>query len=420
MAVRALDADEVRAVRIVAQGFHRGTAARRRSAGDLEALGHLRTLGGADAYLAARARIPALARADLEALVHEERLRVVPAARGCIYLVPAAHAALCLHVARDLSASRDARDAERAGIRPGELDGVGAAVLQSLRQEGPETTDGLRRRLPKGALRSLGERGKKVGVSSTLPPALRQLEFGGRIARLPLEGRLDHEKYVWRATERDPFAAADLPEDPAELHGRLLTHFVAHAGVTTLAAFCAWSGLTQRAAKAALPFARSTTVAAAGLGDEALASPRLDALRREAKAHADEAVALLPFADNLVHLADSLAPFVHEDHHSLSVPTWGKGGKVREPLAKSRHVLFRSVLAEGRIRGFWEYDPDAGAVEVRCFDQPSKKAARALREVAEATSAFLRDEIGHGRSFSLDTDDELRTRTAALRQLITT
>src|SRR5687768_904400 len=50
--------------------------------------GWLRTLGGTDAYLAARARKPKLKRADLDAALVSGALRVVPAARGCIYVVP--------------------------------------------------------------------------------------------------------------------------------------------------------------------------------------------------------------------------------------------------------------------------------------------------------------------------------------------
>src|SRR5689334_20803143 len=52
------------------------------------ASGWLRTLGGVDVYLAARARRPAMKRADLDRLVDLGELRVAPAARGCIYLVP--------------------------------------------------------------------------------------------------------------------------------------------------------------------------------------------------------------------------------------------------------------------------------------------------------------------------------------------
>src|SRR5688572_14622796 len=50
--------------------------------------GWLRTLGGTDVYLAVRARRPQLVRAELDEAVVAGALCVVPAARGCIYLVP--------------------------------------------------------------------------------------------------------------------------------------------------------------------------------------------------------------------------------------------------------------------------------------------------------------------------------------------
>src|SRR4029079_4214087 len=52
------------------------------------AAGWLRTLGGTDVYIAARARRPGMKRAELDAAVAAGELRVQPAVRGCIYLVP--------------------------------------------------------------------------------------------------------------------------------------------------------------------------------------------------------------------------------------------------------------------------------------------------------------------------------------------
>jgi len=54
-------------------------------------------------------------------------------------------------------------------------------------------------------VRSLGEKGKKLGLSSTLPPALRTLEFEGRIERTLEGGRLDSERYLWRLPARERF-----------------------------------------------------------------------------------------------------------------------------------------------------------------------------------------------------------------------
>jgi hypothetical protein len=100
----------------------------------------------------------------------------------------------------------------------------------------------------------------------------------------------------------------------------------------------------------------------------------------------------------------------------MSVPSWGMG-KQEKPLGASSHVLFRSILAGGRIRGFWEFDPDAREVATHLFDPPAKAVRAAIDAAAADTSAFLRDQLGHGRSFSLDDDKELRRRTAQLRAM---
>ncbi|MCA8952548.1 MAG: winged helix DNA-binding domain-containing protein [Planctomycetes bacterium] len=410
-----LDARAVRAARILAQGLPAPRGARLTA--QAERSGWQRTIGGAEAYLGLRARAPKLRRGDLEALVAEGEFAVVPAARGCIYLVPRAEAPLALAIAGRLCAARDARDAERAGIRAGELDEVGDAVVAELRAGGPRTTDGLRRTLG-DAVRGLGERGKRVGVSSTLPPALRRLEFAGRIARTPVGGRLDHEKYEWRAADRVSTAGAELPEDPVELHARLLTGFVARAGVTTLASFCTWSGLTKRDATAALQHADCVRGAAEGITGEALCSPLLDKLLRRTD-QALATVALLPFEDNLVHLTGGVADWVDPAKHDLQVPVWGnmKDKKPTTRLGDSKHVSWRTILADGRICGFWDYDPEEGAVITGIFDPPGKAARRQIDALAQGTSEFLRDEIGHARSFSIDTEADLTRRCGLLREL---
>ena len=51
------------------------------------------------------------------------------------------------------------------------------------------------------------------------------------------------------------------------------------------------------------------------------------------------------------------------------------------------------------------------------FEAVSKESKARLDEQAAAVSRFLATEIGHGRSFALDTDDELRTRVAFVKTL---
>jgi hypothetical protein len=73
------------------------------------------------------------------------------------------------------------------------------------------------------------------------------------------------------------------------------------------------------------------------------------------------------------------------------------------------------VLIGDRLAGFWEYDPDRRQVAVGLFD--GKKALPQVLAEAEALGAFIRDELEHGRSFSLDTDDALRERAAFVQAL---
>lgn len=337
---------------------------------------------------------------------------IVPAARGCIYLVPRADVALCLRVADLLSATRVEREQAKAGIEAGEIERVGELAFTALKKGGPMTTDALRKAMPEGAVRSLGERGKKVGISSPLPGALRWLEFAGRIERKPEGGRADTERYLWRTTGVSPFADADLPEAPAELHALLLERFLAHAGIATLAQFAAWSGLSQRDAKAALPHADLLPVRIAGSDEEAQATPAVDKLlaQRDAVEHA---AAFLPFEDNLVHLYGGPAHLVDDEFLGLQVPSWNDADTPTR-LGDARFLSLRGLLANGRLCGFWEYDPDARLAIPRCFRKPSRAAQLAIEELSASVTSFLREEIGHGHSFMLDSDDELRRR---LRQL---
>lgn len=75
------------------------------------------------------------------------------------------------------------------------------------------------------------------------------------------------------------------------------------------------------------------------------------------------------------------------------------------------------LLVDGEVRGFWEVDVDAGEGVVAPFAPLPKARRAAVDEAGAALVRFLLDEIGHARSFSLDTDDEVRKRAAAVRAL---
>ena len=108
------------------------------------------------------------------------------------------------------------------------------------------TPQQLRKAMPDGSIRALGDAGKKLGMSSTLPTALRFAEAEGRVQRVPIDHKLDQERYRWglRTTPLER-PADDLP-------GALAERYFSHASPATLKEAAAWSGASQRDLKPAI------------------------------------------------------------------------------------------------------------------------------------------------------------------------
>jgi len=378
----------------------------------VEKTGFIRTLGGVEVYLAARARVPTLKAKDLDIATAERRLSVVPTVRGCIYLVAQRDVPVSLRTADLLGRSRLQKEREKAGIKKGELEKLGDLAVETLTVNGAMTADALRKAMPESAVRSLGDKGKKAGLSSTLPPALRVLELAGRVERTLENGRLDSERYKWRATTKNTLAAANLPQELADLSPRLAEIFLRAAGIARVDDFMCWSGLNKRDASAGLAKLKTRPVVVEGFKDAWLS---LSSAFVDDAPSADEVCTLLGFEDNAFGLNVGTALFADPVFHSMKVPAWGSATKVS--LAEARHLSQRPVIADGRMVGFWDYDPDVKKAVFGLFEAVSKESKRRLDEQAAGVSTFLATELGHGRSFSLDTDDELRARVAFVKTL---
>jgi len=374
--------------------------------------GWVRTLGGIDAYLAISARCPGLTRAAVDEAVASGKLAVTPAVRGCIYLVPQEDLGLVMRFAESLSRPRSEKEIIKAGGTWSEVEEVATAVLEVLGSRSL-TTDEIRAALPPGAVRSFGAAGKKIGLSSPLPVALRQLEFGGKIQRMVATGRLDTERYTWRKAKRDPFAKSKVPDDPQARVGRIAERFLRAAGPATVKELAAWAGISQTEAKAGLEHIGAVPVLVEGLGPSFVRAGDEELL---ARVPTDvEGWRLLSFEDNYTTLHGGPGVLVDPAHHGHSVKRWGSSE--RATLGEAKHLASRAILWGTELVGFWEYDPDADAVATGLLGPAPRGHAKALAEQAKALGEFIAGELGHGRSFSLDTDDELRTRVAEVRAL---
>ncbi|MCO4764218.1 MAG: winged helix DNA-binding domain-containing protein [Myxococcales bacterium] len=367
--------------------------------------GWIRTLGGAEAYLGLAARAEGCTTSTVNASVAVREIQISPTVRGCIYLVPGEDARLCLWIAERNSRRRNARDLEKVGVSAAELDTLGVAVLEAVAQE-PVTTVALRKLLPNGLIRSLGAVGKKIGMTSTLPPALRRLEFRGELVRQPVGDRLDSERYAWAIPARNP-----LERGPAPTLGALADRYLRWAGPATRKGFAAWSGLSQADAKAGLAEAGAVAVEVEGLGACFMSPIRL----AQPAPREPAVVSWLPAMDGLFALRQQCSVVVDPAGHDVAIAIFGgRGGAAR--LGDAKVPLSRTLCLGGRVVGLWEVDPATLKVQEQRFAPvPQGALSRMGTDAAAIEQIFA--ELGHGRAFSLDKDARLTARLEMVRAL---
>ncbi|HWO23039.1 MAG TPA: crosslink repair DNA glycosylase YcaQ family protein [Kofleriaceae bacterium] len=373
--------------------------------------GWLRTLGGSDVYIAARARRPELVRGELDAAVAAGELCVVPAARGCIYLVPAGVVGDLMALNAEGWRKATERDLAKAGSSMQVVEALAQEVLGAL--ERPLSTEALRKALPAGAIPSFGEAGKKIGLSSPLPLALRLLEQGGRVERTLEGGRLDSDRYLWRRAPGQGKGKRKRMEARGSEHpiDTLAGAFLGFAGPATLAQLAAWSGRAQRELMPSLERLGAVAITVEGLGEAWVLPDDLEAVRG---APPPSGLALLAFEDNYL-APHGLGVVSDPRHHAIQVDLWGSSKP--EAIGAARHVLSRTIVVDGLIAGFWEVDPRSEGATWMTFDPAPKALARQIEEETLATARFLLRELGHARVFTLDTMDLVQERADRIAKL---
>jgi hypothetical protein len=73
-----------------------------------------------------------------------------------------------------------------------------------------------------------------------------------------------------------------------------------------------------------------------------------------------------------------------------------------------------AIIDRGRIVGLWEYDVDSASIVWATF---GAKKDKALAAAVEETQAYVRDQLGDARSFSLDSPASRRPRIEAIRRM---
>jgi hypothetical protein len=354
--------------------------------------GWARSVGGVGPYLTlfARAGTP---REAVDSDVARLDIHELPAARGCTYVVPKADFALALNAGESFEGA-EMKTAYKLGVTDKEVAKLCDAVLKAL-EGGPLDPDEIREATGK-ASRNLGEEGKKKGLTTTLPLALGKLQALGGIRRVPMDGRVDQQRYRYALWRPNPRAKLNLSAE--EVQTELARRYFGWTGPATIAEFQWFSALTGKVAKAAIEPLKLEPLEGDRMmlpGDrekfEAFQIPKQACYR------------LVSSIDGISLLRRDLPSLA--DQPDLKKLVTASGPRV---VDLPSHAIFD----KGRLVGIWEYDPEKESIAWLSFIAKNKDLEKAVAR----TEDYVRAQLGDARSFSLDSPKSRAPKIAALRK----
>lgn len=364
--------------------------------------GWARSIGGANPYITIFSRngqsMKAVDDAAAAAEIHE-----LPSARGCTYVLPQEDFALGLRIAEGLGEHPEIAQAKKyLGVTDEELDNLSEAALLAL-EKGAMDSKQIKDQVGDAA-RSLGEEGKKRGMSSTLPMVLGRLQTRGQIRRVPVEGRLDRQRYKYVLWKPSPFEGQALSYDDAL--AQLAEKYFRWIGPASTAHFQWFTGLSGKAAKEVLSRVSLVPVEGGSLllihEDELAAFGAYEPPQYPA-------FNLIASLDALLAHRHELAPLLDECDKSREVA----GEKSILSIGSLLDLPTNAIVDRGRLIGLWEYDPIAK--EMVTVSWVGKSSA--LEAAIQSTRQFIEEQLGDCRSFSLDSPESRQPKLAMLRQL---
>ena len=395
-----MDQSKIRAWYAHRQGLD-GSLDRKSAAEVLGRTGWARSVGGTGPYLTLFSRA-GLSREEVDASVARLEIHELPSARGCTYVLPASDFALGLTVGHGFS--DEMKIAEKLGVTEKEIDKLCGAVIAALARE-PLDPEGLREATGR-VVRNLGSAGQKKGLTTTLPVALGRLQASGDIRRIPINGRLDQQRYKYTLWRPNPLRGFRLPAE--EAYTQLARRFFSWIGPATIAEFQWFSGLGVKAAKAAV---EPLKLGPLKTSDDRLLLPDDRAKLEAFKTPKDPYYVLVAGLDSIVLLRRDIKGMLDPKDMDRQVFV-DKGTK---PLGGLADLPSHAILDRGRVVGLWEYDTSTHSIAWLAF----VKKDRALQEAVARTEQYVREQLGDARSFSLDSPRSRAPRVDALRSAAT-
>jgi hypothetical protein len=311
-------------------------------------------------------------------------------------VLPSQDFALGLAVGAGAPEGEIAAAAKHLGVPADEVDRLCVEVVAALdKADGPLDPAAIKAATG-DAVRNLGDAGRKRGVTTTLPLALGILQARGEIRRVPVNGRLDQQRYGYVTWSASP---ADRETALAELARR----YFDWAGPASLKHVRWFAGCTATAAKAAVAELDLVPVPDTDLLLPADLRAEFDAFTRPTNPH----YTLVAAIDGIHLLHRDLPRLLDTEDAARPVPAGKRGRTLGDEADPPTPV----IVDRGRIVGLWEFDPDEGEIVYQAFIPETDD----LRAAIDRTQSFVVDQLGDVRSVSLDSPTSRKPRLAALR-----
>jgi len=356
--------------------------------------GWARSVAGAGPYLTFFSR-GGLGRAKIDEAVAKAEIHELPTARGCTYVLPASDYAVGLKLGQPFT-DVETKTALKLGVTAKELEKLQKAIVDAL-GAGPLDTDGLRTAVGSAA-RSLGPEGVKKGITTTLPVALGILQSDGEIRRIPINGRLDQQRYRYALWRPNPLTKSKMTGDEALTEvGRKYFSWI---GSASMAEFQWFSGVSGKVAKAVLEPLNLQAVETSG-GPRLMLPADRDAFENF-RIPGNPEYSLVSSLDSINALRRNLPSLVAPED----------AGHVTAKKGQVDDLPDHAIFDRGRLVGLWEFDTATNSIAWMSF----RKADAALREAVKVTETWVRDELGDARRASLDSPQSRVPRVEALRK----
>lgn len=394
-----VDSSKLREFRMRLQSIEDGCSHTPLLSGQLVTNGWIRGVGSCTPYIHFFTR-GGRTREDVDQAVANLDIHELPAARGCTYIVPKHHFALALALAQHPSDEPKMDTGERKlGFTWEQIDSLKAAVLDALKS-GPADPGQLKEALG-DKVKSYGADGKKYGITTDLPGTLQRLQKEGKIRRIPLDGRLDNERYAYALWPDNPLDGFSFSKP--EVQAQLAEVYAYSTSPFTLEEFLWFSGFSKRDAVAALQADKISSY------DEGyyIHKDNIE-IFEEFQADPKPNPQFLTCLDNLILLTRNLALHIDETDHPLIAQIEGKAFATGGLADLANHPIFD----RGRLVGLWAYDePNQELVYTAWASDKDLITQRAAE-----TQTFIQEQLGDARSFSLDSPKSREPRIKSLRE----